>query len=276
MWTGTLSFGLVSVPVKMYNAVTSKTVRFHQLHAGDHGRIRNRHVCEADGEDVAFSEIVKGYEIAPERYVIVSTEELAALEPAFTRSIDIEDFVEPDQIDPIYLDHPYYLVPGTGGARSYRILLEAMQRTGKVAIARVVLRSRERLVTICPRENVLLMRSMHYGDELQPTNRMRELDGIARTPAVERELGVACRLVESIAEDFDIDRYRDNFREAVLDLIDRKASGEEVVIEPPRKRPTFDAPDLITALQASLEDARRRPDAASNGNGRADEVPVEA
>lgn len=248
---GTLSFGLVSVPVKLYSAVTRKTVHFHQIHTLDSGRIHQKHVCAIDGEEIPLSEIVKGYEIAPDHYVPVEASELAALEPLFTRTIQIEDFVGLEEIDPIYFDHPYHLVPGVGGAHPYRLLLNAMQDTGKIAIGRIVMRSKERLVAIRPRENALLMLTMSYGDEVNTTTGLRELEGIEEE-VDERELEVARRLVSSIAEPFDINKYRDTFREAVLDLVDRKAAGEplhlDAEVEPPP-----DSPDLMKALEESLE-----------------------
>jgi DNA end-binding protein Ku len=260
MWMGTLTFGLVSVPVKLYSAVTPKTVHFHQLHASDHARIQMKRVCSADDEEVPFSQIVKGFELAPDRYVVIEPEELAALEPAFTRTIDIEDFVELEEIDPIYLDHPYYLVPGTGGAKSYRLLLEAMRETGKVAVARIVLRSRERLVSIRPREDALLMTTMNFGDEVSAASHLREMQNV-KDDVSERELNVARRLVESISEPFDISKYHDTYREALLDLIDRKAAGEEIVVHEPPEREAVETPDLMSALQASLEQVRKRSDA---------------
>ncbi len=252
-----MAFGLVSIPVKLYGAVVDRNVRFHQLHAADHARIQQRRVCSADGEEVPYEEIVKGFEIAPEQYVVIAPEELAALEPALTGRIDIEDFVELEEIDPIYFDQPYYLVPNTGGARPYRLLLEAMRATGKVAIARVVLRSRERLVAIRPRADVLVMATMNFGDEIQAADDLEELQEIDVQPT-ERELAVARRLVESIAEPFEISRYRDTYREAVLELIDRKAAGEEVVAQPPATAQPLQAPDLMSALEASLEQVRGR------------------
>jgi DNA end-binding protein Ku len=257
MWTGTLSFGLVSVPVKLYSAVVHKNVHFHQLHGPDHSRIHQKRVCSTDGEEVPFGEIVKGFEIAPERYVIVEPEEFAALEPAFTRTIDIEDFVELDEIDPIYFDHPYFLVPGKGGAKSYRLLLEAMRDTGKVAIARIVLRSRERLVAIRPHGRSMLMTTMNFGDEIQSTANLRELEE-AEVKLGERELAVAKRLVQSIAEPFQIAKYHDLYREALLDLIDRKANGEEIALAPAPRRERPDTVDLMSALTASIEEVRQR------------------
>jgi DNA end-binding protein Ku len=275
MWMGTLNFGLVSMPVKLYSAVTSKSVHFNQLHGTDHARVQQKRVCSADGEEVPFEEVVKGYELAPERYVVIEDSELASLAPEATRTIEIEDFVEIDEIDRIYFDQPYYIVPNRGGARSYRLLLAAMRETGKVAIARVVLRSRERLVAVHPRGDVLMMTTLNYADEINPTSELRELGGeqegeaSASSSAVgERELDVARRLVQSLAEPFDIGRYKDTYREAVLDLIDRKASGEEVVVEPRPAVEALQAPDLMGALQASLEQARERGEETS-GNGKA-------
>jgi len=271
MWMGTLTFGLVSVPVRLYSAVVHRSVNFHQLHATDHARIYMKRICPVEEVEVPYSEIVKGYEIAPERHVVIEPEEFAALEPAFTRTIDIEDFVEFEEIDPIYFDQPYYVVPSKGGAHSYRLLLEAMRDTGKVAIARIVLRSRERLVAIRPRGEALLMTTMNFGDEIQSAQNLRELEDAENVPLGERELSVARRLVESIAESFDITKYHDNYREALLDLIDRKAAGEEIVVEPHARREPTATPDLMGALEASLEEVRQRrgagagPAAKKNG-----------
>ncbi len=175
MWKGTLTFGLVSVPVKLYTAVSERSVRFHQLHATDHARIVQKRFCAAEEEEVPFGEVVKGYEIAPGRHVVIEAEEFASLEPAFTRTIEIEDFVQMEEIDSILFDRPYYLVPNRGGARSYRLLLQAMRDTDKVAIGRVVLRSRQQLVAIHPRDDVLVMTTMNFGDEVVPTSELHEL-----------------------------------------------------------------------------------------------------
>jgi DNA end-binding protein Ku len=256
MWMGTLNFGLVSMPVKLYTATSSRTVHFCQLHAGDNVRVQTKRFCPVDEEEVSFDEIVRGYEIAPERYVVIEDEELAALAPEVTRTIEIEDFVDLEEIDRIYLDRPYYVVPNRGGARSYRLLLQAMHETGKVAIARVVLRSRERLVTVRAHGDTLLMTTMSFGDEVRPVSELNELLG--EVEVGERELEVARRLVNSLAEPFDISKYHDTYREAVLDLIDRKASGEEIVIQPHLQERPRESPDLMSALQASLEQVRER------------------
>ncbi len=257
IWTGTISFGLVTVPVKLYSAVSPKSVRFHQLHATDLVRIQQKRVCPADGEEVAYGDLVKGYEIAPERYVVVEPEELAALEPQKTRTIDIEDFVELSEIDPIYYDHPYYLAPGTGGAKPYRLLLDAMRESGKVAIARVVLRSKEQLVAIRPMRDVLAMATMNFDDEVVPVEQLDELPG-DEVKTSKRELDVARQLVESLVSVFEPGRYRDTYREAVMSLIERKAAGEEVTAPPAPEEQVAQAPDLMSALQASLAEVRRR------------------
>jgi DNA end-binding protein Ku len=265
MWKGTISFGLVSVPVKLYGAVTSKTVHFNQLHGADNGRIRQKRFCSADGKEVPLEEIVKGYEIAPERYVVIEDAELETLRPEATHAIEIQDFVDVNEIEPIYFDQSYYVVPDKGGARSYRVLLEAMAETGKVAIARVVLRSRERLVAVHPRGEVLMMTTLNYADEINPASELNEL-GDEREQVGDRELDVARRLIESLAEPFEIDRYKDTYRDAVLDLIERKAGGEEIAVDPgPAPADGMKAPDLISALEASLEEARAR----GGENGRA-------
>ncbi|HEV3228068.1 MAG TPA: Ku protein [Solirubrobacteraceae bacterium] len=257
IWTGAISFGLVSVPVKLYSAVARKTVRFHQLHAADGVRIQQKRVCPADGEEVPYEEIVKGYEIAPDRYVVIEPEELEALDPKKTRTIDIEDFVDLSEIDPIFYDHPYYLVPGAGGAKPYRLLVDAMRETNKVAIARVVIRSKEQLVALRPMGDVLAMATMVFADEIVPPERLDELPDAA-IQTTERELAVARQLVESLAGSFEPEKYHDTYREEVLELIERKAHGEEIAVQPPREEPATEVPDLMSALQASLEEVRRR------------------
>ncbi len=268
MWKGALSFGLVSVPVKLYGAITSKTVRFHQLHSADHGRVKQKRVCSLDGEEVPYEEVVKGYEIAPERYVVVEDSELATLAPEATHTIEIEDFVEMQEIDSIYLDQPYYIVPDRGGERPYGLLLQAMRDTGKVAIARVVLRSRERLVAVHPHGELLLMTTMNYADEVNPTSELDELGG-EQAKVAGRELDVAKSLIESLAAPFEIDRYRDTYRDAVLELVERKARGEQIVAEPVPAGGELQAPDLMSALQASLERARERSGAEEQAPSKA-------
>ena len=184
------------------------------------------------GEEVPYEAIVKGYEIAPERYVVIAPGELDSLQPKKTKTIEIEDFVELSQIDPIFYEHPYYLAPGTGGAKPYRLLLEAMQQDGRVAIARFVMRSKEQLVAIRPMGGVLEMATMLFADEILSPERIAEISELAEVNTTKRELDVARQLVDSLAGDFDPDSYSDSYREEVLALIERKAQGEEIAVQP--------------------------------------------
>src|SRR3984893_18283951 len=260
IWTGAISFGLVTVPVKLYSAVDRKAVRFHQLSGKTGVRVAQKRVDPQTEEEVPYQDIVKGYEIAPDRYVRVEPAELDSLEPKKTRTIEIEEFVELSQIDPIYYDHPYYLAPGTGGAKPYRLLLEAMEETGRVAIARVVIRSKEQLVAVRPMGIVLGMATMLFPDEILPPERLREGVEAADAKTTKRELDVAKQLVESLAGDFEPDKFRDSYREEVLALIERKAEGKEIAVQPPPEEVRAPAPDLMSALKASLDAVRAAGD----------------
>lgn len=257
IWSGAISFGLVNIPVKLYSAVSRKTVRFNQLDAQDGTRIQQKRVNPATGEEVPYERLVKGYEIAPDRYVVVTPEELEGVEPRKTRMIEIEDFVELDEIDPIYYDHPYYLAPAKGATKAYALLLQAMERSRRVGIARVVIRSKEQLVAIRPLDGALCMETLLFGDEVVQPDAIEELPDGAEVDASERELKMASELIDSLASDFDPSKYRDTYRERVLELIERKAEGEEISIQPPEEEPAA-APDLMAALEASIESAKRQ------------------
>lgn len=264
IWSGAISFGLVNVPVKLYSATSPKTVRFNQLHARDGGRLRQKRVCSIDGEEVPYEEIVKGFEIAPDRYVVVTQEELDALDPRATKTIDIEEFVDLAEIDPVYYDSAYHIAPATGGAKAYRLLLSAMEEAGKVAIGRFVLRTRQQLCALRPADGVLTLSTMLYGDEVNAPERLDELEALGDVEANAREVEMARQLIESLSAPFQPDRFRDDYRERVLELIERKAAGEEVAVQPVAERPS-EAPDLMAALEASLANVRGE----SDGNGAA-------
>jgi DNA end-binding protein Ku len=258
IWSGAISFGLVNIPVKLYSAVSRKTVRFHQLDREDNQRIQQKRVNPRTGEEVPFENLVKGYELAPDRYVVITPEELDGLEPQKTKTIDIEDFVDLSEIDPIYYDHPYYLVPDKGAEKAYKLLLEAMKESGKVAIARVVIRSKENLVAIRPLDGVLTMETMLFADEVVPPDGIEDIpssDGKAKTSA--REVEMAKQLIDSLTAEFDPDKYRDEYRDRVLDMIERKADGQDVVVEAPEEEPQK-VPDLMAALEASIKGAKRQ------------------
>jgi DNA end-binding protein Ku len=260
IWTGAISFGMVTVPVKLYSAINRKSVRFHQLSGKTGVRIAQKRVDPSTGEEVPYEEIVKGYEIASDRYVVIEPGELEALEPKKTKTIEIEDFVELSQIDPVFYDHPYYLAPGPGGAKPYRLLLEAMRETGKVAIARVVIRSKEALVALRPMGEALGMATMIFSDEVLSPERLDEVAEAEEVKTTKRELEIAEQLVESLAGDFEPDKYRDTYREQVIEMIERKAQGEEIAVQPVAEEVAEPAPDLMGALKASLEAVRARED----------------
>jgi DNA end-binding protein Ku len=271
IWSGAISFGLVNIPVKLYSAVSRKTVRFHQLDGEDNQRIQQKRVNPRTGEEVPYENLVKGYEIGPERYVIITPEELDGLAPEKTRTIDIEDFVDLDDIDPIFYDHPYYLAPGTGAEKAYRLLLDAMRESNKVAIARVVIRSKENLVAIRPRDHVLTMETLLFGDEVMEPDNLDEIPEAGATKKTsKRELEMAQQLIESLTAEFDPDKYRDEYRDRVLDMIERKAQGEEVLVEAPAEEPKK-VPDLMAALEASIAQSKGqskpKKKAASSSNG---------
>jgi DNA end-binding protein Ku len=279
IWSGAISFGLVNVPVKLYSATSPKTVRFHQLSSKTGARIKQKRVDPSTDEEVAYEDIVKGYELSPDRYVRIEPEELDALDAKATKSIDIEEFVDLEEIDPIYYDHSYYLAPTAGGAKAYRLLLDAMRESGKVGIGRVVLRSKQQLCALRPTGEVLTLTTMLWGDEVLPPDRMDELESVAEAEASPRELQMAEQLISSLSAHFEPDKFHDEYRERVLDLIERKAAGEEIAIQPQVEEPT-PAPDLMAALEASLaavksgdsdraeKPARKRAPARSSSKGK--------
>src|SRR3954462_10006924 len=191
MWSGAIPFGLVNVPVKLYSAVSKKTVRFHQLNGETGNRIQQKRVDPETGEEVTYDQIVKGYELTRDRYVVIRPEELDSLDPERTRTIDIEDFVDLEEIDPVYYDHPYYLVPDKGAAKAYGLLLSAMEASGKVAIARVVLRSKEQLVAIRPAGELLMMETMIFADEVVPHDEIDDLPDAKDLKVSDREVKMA-------------------------------------------------------------------------------------
>jgi DNA end-binding protein Ku len=272
IWSGAISFGLVNIPVKLYSAVSRKTVRFHQIDAESGQRIRQQRVNPASGDEIPYEQIVKGYEISPDKYVTITPEELEALEPQKTRTIDIEEFVDLEQIDPIYYDHPYYLAPDKGAAKAYKLLLDAMEQADKVAIARVVIRSKENLVALRAHHGAITMETMLFPDEVIQPDAIEEIasaDGDTKT--TKRELDMAKQLIESLSGDFDASQYRDEYRDRVLDLIERKAAGETITVEAPEPE-RQDVPDLMAALEASIAASKSPPKKrtrSSNGSGAA-------
>ena len=263
IWSGAISFGLVNVPVKLYSSVSRKTVRFHQLHDDTGVRIAQKRVDPSTGEEVAYDHIVKGYELSPDSYVVITPEELESLDPEKTRSIDISDFVLLEQIDPIFFDHPYYLAPAQGGTKAYELLRQAMDEAGKVAIGKVVIRSKESLVAIRANGPILTMETMLFADEVVDPTSLDEIP-VEDGKATKQELAMAQQLIDSLSGDFEPEKYEDTYRERVLDLIERKAQGEEIAIQPAPEEPAK-VPDLMAALEESIKAVKDRGDAKGDG-----------
>jgi DNA end-binding protein Ku len=268
IWSGSISFGLLNVPVKLYSAVSKQTVRFRELREDDGARIRHKRVAESDGKEVPYEKIVKGYEYAPDQYVVLTKDELSELDPKRTRAIEIQDFVDLDDIDPIYFEQPYYLGPDKGAERAYALLVQAMKDARKVAVARFVLRNKEHLAAIRPMEDVLTLTTMRFHDEVTQPN---DLDGEVFEESKpekpdKRELEMAKQLIESLTSAFKPNQYRDEYREELLDLLERKAEGKDVVSAPTEEPTPTKAPDLMAALEESL--AAVRSDEAE-GDGKA-------
>lgn len=261
IWSGTIGFGLVSVPVKVVSATKSQDVRFNQLEEGTGSRIRYRRVSEASGDEVPNERIVKGYQVSPGQYVVVEDEEMQSLAPKASRTIEIEDFVDLHQIDPIFFENPYYLVPDRAAAKPYQLLVESMTQLEKVAVGRIVMRGKEHLVAIRPLDGVLCVEMMRYADEVIPPQQVEGLPEGDVEPT-QRELDMARQLIEALSGDFEPEKYHDQYREQLLDLIEKKAAGEEIVAEPLVEEPAK-VVDLMAALEASLARAGKGGEGAA-------------
>jgi DNA end-binding protein Ku len=267
MWSGSISFGLVNVPVKLYAAVSPKEVHFHQVHDADGVRIQQKRICPADNKEVPYEHIVKGYEVAPDQYVIVKPSELEALDPEASRTIDIQSFTDLSAIDPLFYEHSYYLAPDKGAGKAYALLLKAMQESKKVAVAKAVIRSKGFLTALRPIGDALTMSTLYYADEVLKPESIEELKSSHEMKLDERELAMAKKLIDSLSERFKPEKYHDEYRERVLDLIKKKSEGEEIVTQPAHEaKPKVI--NLMEALEASLATARK--DARRTGTATAE------
>jgi DNA end-binding protein Ku len=268
IWSGSISFGLLNVPVKLYSAVSKQTVRFRELREGDGSRVKHKRVAESDGKEVPYEKIVKGYEYAPDQYVVLTKDELSDLEPQRSRAIEIQDFVDLDDIDPIYFEQPYYLGPDKGAERAYALLVQAMKDARKVAVARFVLRNKEHLAAIRPMDDVLTLTTMRFHDEVTSPKDLDDVfeDSKPKKPE-QKELAMAKQLIESLTSAFVPNSYHDEYREELLDLLESKAAGKEVVSAPTEEPKPTKAPDLMAALEESLA-AVKGEEAATDGKAK--------
>lgn len=261
IWSGALSFGLVNIPVKLVSATSKKRVSFNQLHEPDHARIRYDKVCSADGESVPKEEIVKGYKVGKGEYVVVTDEELEAIEPEASRNIEVQEFVELADVDPLHFDSSYYLVPGEAAIKPYTLLRRAMEEAGRVGIARLVMRSREHLVAVRPHGDALVLHTMHYADEVRtPAVALEDVD-LAPVELGDKEVATAVQLIDALSAPFEPADYEDEYRTRVLELVRAKAEGETVEVRAEKTKPAERTEDLLEALQASLSSVK------AGGNG---------
>jgi DNA end-binding protein Ku len=252
MWKGAISFGLVSIPIRVFPATEEKGLSFNQLHDEDHGRIKYQRVCAKCGEVVAYEHIVKGYEYEKDRYVVLTDEELDSVPVESSRAIDILQFVDAEEIDPLYYKKSYYLVPEETGVKAYRLLREAMSEDGRVGIAKVSFRDKEHLSALRFAGEVLVLETMYWPDEIRASD-FEELDKDAKLRP--QEIQMARTLIDNLTEDWNPDQYQDEYRNALLEMVDKKVAGEEIeFVEAPEPTKVV---DLMEALKASVEAAKK-------------------
>jgi DNA end-binding protein Ku len=256
MWKGAISFGLVTIPVSVYPATEEKTLRFNQLHDEDGGRIRMKRTCSIEGEEVGYEHIVKGYEYEKDRYVILTDEDFEAIPVESSRAIDIQQFVELEEIDPMQYKKSYYLVPEETGAKAYALLREALNRSGKVGIAKVSFRDKEHLAALRFRDEAFVLETMYWPDEI----READFGGVDVSAKIRpNELEMAQTLIENLTADWDPTEFKDEYREALLRIVEAKINGEEIEIV--EAEPTAKVVDLMEALKASVAAAKKEPKA---------------
>jgi DNA end-binding protein Ku len=258
IWSGSISFGLLNVPVKLYSAVARRNIALREIRESDSSRIKHRRVAEGTEEEVPYDKIIKAYEITPGQYVPIGKDEMAALAPEKSRAIDVQDFVEIEEIDPKYFDSPYYLGPADGAEKAYSLLASAMETSGKAAIARFVFRNKEHLAAIRASEGVLTLTTMRFADEVVPADELDDVFPDSAPKVAKKEQQMAEALIDSLTTEFDPSSYRDEYREELLALIERKAEGKEIVASDSEPAKATKAPDLMAALEESIAAVKDR------------------
>ena len=262
IWTGSISFGLVNVPVRMYSAIDERDVRFHLLHEKDDSRIGYDKVCKKEGKPIPDDEIVKGYEVSEGKYVYLTDEDLEAAAGESYRSIDIQDFVDADEVDPIYFERSSYLGPAEGAEKPYALLVRAMEESGLVGIVTYVMRDKQQLGCVRVRDGMIVLEKMFFADEIRPTKGIRP----RKATVPKQELSMALDLIDRFRGPFEPEKYEDTYREALLEVIDRKRKGKDVHAEAEPERGDEPA-DLLEALRESVEAHGRRGRASRRRNG---------
>jgi DNA end-binding protein Ku len=251
IWNGMISFGLVNIPVGVFSATRSERLEFHLLHEKDMGRINNVRVCQVDGEEVPYEDLVKGYEYEKDKYVVLTDEDFEKAAAETSKSISITDFVDMEEIDPMFFETPYYLVPGKGADHAYVILRETLKQTQKAGVAKVAFREREHLAAVKPHGRALMLDIMHFPEEISPAG---ELELPAEKATVQdKELKLAEQLVESMTAKFDPKKYKDTYRERLEELIQKKLKGKPIHVKTPKRKATTNVVDITALLQKSLK-----------------------
>ncbi|HEU4707177.1 MAG TPA: Ku protein [Solirubrobacterales bacterium] len=258
IWSGTISFGLLNVPVRLYSAVARRSIALREIRESDSARIKHKRVAEGTDEEVPYENIVKAYELSPGQYVPLSKDEMAALAPEKTRAIDVQDFVDIEEIDPMYFDSPYYLGPAEGAEKAYSLLAAAMEASGKAAIARFVFRNKEHLAAIRASDGVLTLTTMRFHDEVVPPSELDDALPDEAPKVAEREREMAEQLIDSLSTEFNPGDYKDEYREQLLALIEEKAEGKEIVAPKAEEPKATKAPDLMAALEESIAAVKER------------------
>ena len=257
VWKGHLTFGLVSFPVKLYSAARSESISFNQLHKADGSRVRQVLYCAAEDKPIPRTEIVKGYEYEKDRYVVIEDDEIKKVAPQTAKVMEIQEFVKADAVDPIYLETSYYMAPDEAGEKPYALLFDALKKSGYMGIAKVTMHNREHVVILRPGANGVLLHTMYYNHEIRKVDEFRTDLSLVK----EKELALAQSLVEALAAEFEPDKYKDSYRENLLQMIESKKEGREVVATPePRQEKVV---DILEALKASLAVAKKPAASAS-------------
>jgi DNA end-binding protein Ku len=261
LWKGAITFGLISIPVRLHSAVQEKSLKFHLLHDEDHGRIKYQRVCSKCGKEVTWDDLVRGYEVSKDTYVTFTDEELQAVDVESIRAIDVVSFVPLESIDPIYFNKTYYVAPEPSGLKAYRLLAGALEAEQQVGIAKVALRDKEHLATIRLKEDVFVLETMHWPDEI----REPAFEELSKNVDVrDQEVKMARQLVQQLSDDFKPDEFQDEYRVALEALVEQKIEGQEISVAPaPEEEEPEKVVDLMEALKASVEEAKKRPAAGS-------------
>ena len=261
VWKGHLTFGLLSLPVRLYSAARGETVGFNQLHKTDHSRVKQVLYCQAEDKPIARTDIVKGYEYEKDKYVVVEDEEIKKMAPKTAKTMEVQEFVKTAEVDPVYLESSYYMAPEEGGEKPYALLFEAMRKSGYVGVAKIAMHNREHIVILRPTQKGIMLHTMYYPDEIRQVEEFRT-DTSSVKP---KELDLAKVLIESLEAPFEPDKYKDTYRENLMKMIEAKVQGKEVVApkEPVHKAPVI---DILEALKASIAEGKKPPRSVREAN----------